>query len=172
MAEAFRTGVLPLALCAAILTGCAYDGRSLKPGQSTLQDVRATMGEPAMQWANADHSAQLSYPRGPSGYQSYMVYLDPSGRLERIDDVMGPASFDQIKPGMTEGEVLRILGPPVPEWTNYFEARRELVWEWSYCNEFSQRARFDVLFDGDRRTVRTTVGRAELCNNDSCLCPR
>jgi hypothetical protein len=169
----FRAAVASSTLCAAALYGCvSYDGRSLKPGESTVQDVRAVMGEPAMQWAEPDHSLQLSYPRGPAGFHSYMVYLDPNGRLQRIENVMDPASFYRISPGMSDRQVLRILGPSVPAWTNYFAARRELVWEWRYCNESSHRARFDVLFDGDSRTVRTSFGRAELCDLDPCLCGR
>jgi hypothetical protein len=174
MHQEYRTGFLPALLCAAALCGCSsYGGGSLKPGQSTLQDVRAAMGEPALQWTNPDHSMQLSYPRGPAGFHSFMVYLDPAGRVTRIQNVMDSASFYRIEPGMSEEDVLRILGPPVPAWTNYFEARRELVWEWRYCNEFSQTSRFDVLFDGDRHTVRTSFGQTELCNHiDPCLCGR
>lgn len=161
-------------LSVAALCGCAgYGGESLKPGQSTLQDVRAAMGEPAMQWVDPDHSMQLSYPRGPAGFHSFMVYLDPAGRLTRIQNVMDSTSFYRIEPGMTEQQVLRILGPSVPAWTNYFAARRELVWEWRYCNEFSQTSRFDVLFDGDRHTVRTSFGTPELCSQfDPCVCGR
>jgi len=172
--KAFRSGVLPFALSMAALSGCAsYSGRDLTPGQSTLQDVRASMGEPALQWVAADHSVQLSYPRGPAGFHSYMVYVDSSGHLRRIENVMDSASFYRIEPGMTEDDVLRILGPSVPAWTQYFAARRELVWEWRYCNELSQTARFDVLFDGDRHMVRTSFGTPELCNDlDPCLCGR
>jgi hypothetical protein len=174
MREEFRTGIIPAALCVATLCACtSYDGGSLKPGQSTLQDVRATMGEPALQWVDPDHSMQLSYPRGPAGFHSFMVYLDPDGRLRRIQNVMDQPSFYRIEPGMSEQDVLRILGPPVPAWTNYFAARRELVWEWRYCNEFSQSSRFDVLFDGDLHTVRTSFGLPELCNHlDPCFCGR
>jgi len=60
------------ALCALTLCGCAsYGGAGLKPGQSTLQDVLATMGEPAARWTAPDHSMQLSYPRGPSGFSHH-----------------------------------------------------------------------------------------------------
>jgi hypothetical protein len=114
-----------------------YSGSALKPGQSTLEDVRATMGTPALEWVNPDHSMQLSYPRGPSGFHSYMVYLDPAGRLQRIQNVMNLDSFYRIAQGMTEEQVLRILGPPWPAWTNYFPAWRELVWEWRFCNDSS-----------------------------------
>ena len=120
------------------------------------------MGEPAMQWVDPDHSMQLSYPRGPAGFHSYMVYLDPAGRLQRIENVMGSASFYRISPGMTEQQVLRLLGPSVPAWTSYFAPRRELVWEWRFCDELSQAARFDVLFDGDNGTVRTSYSHMEM----------
>jgi outer membrane protein assembly factor BamE (lipoprotein component of BamABCDE complex) len=169
----FRAAVAAGALLAAALSGCvSYSGSSLKPGQSTLQDVRATMGEPAMQWTEPDHSMQLSYPRGPAGFHSYMVYLDPAGHLQRIQNVMDYDLFYQISPGMSDQQVLRLLGPSVPQWTNYFAARRELVWEWHYCNELSQRSRFDVLFDADSHKVRTSYGHAELCELDPCLCGR
>jgi hypothetical protein len=155
------------------LAGCAsYDGRGLEPGISTLQDVVATMGQPAERWTAPDHSMQLSYPRGPAGYHSYMVLLDGAGRLEHIQNVMDEAYFDRISRGMAESDVLRTIGPPVPAWTNYFEARRELVWEWRYCNEFGEAARFDVLFDGDRHDVRSTLRQVEVCGLAPCYCGR
>jgi hypothetical protein len=171
--ERFRTDILLNTLCVAMLCGCtSYSGSGLKPGESTLQDVRAAMGEPALRWVEADHSMQLSYPRGPAGFHSFMVHLDPAGRVQRIENVMDPVSFYRISPGMTEPQVLRILGPSVPQWTQYFPARRELIWEWRYCDEFSHFARFDVLFDGERQAVRTSFGWAEYCSNDPCLCGR
>jgi hypothetical protein len=171
--ERFRTDLLLDTLCVAMLCGCAsYSGSDLRPGQSTVQDVRAAMGEPALQWVEPDHSMQLSYPRGPAGFHSFMVYLDPAGRLQRIENVMDPVSFYRISTGMTEQQVLRILGPSVPQWTQYFPARRELIWEWRYCDEFSHFARFDVLFDEERHTVRTSFGWPEYCGLDPCLCGR
>ncbi|MBV8211341.1 MAG: hypothetical protein JO133_14895 [Burkholderiaceae bacterium] len=169
MRRPLRSGFWTSALCLA--AGCASfgDGSSLVPGRSTLADVRTSMGEPAMQWVDADHSVQLSYPRGPAGFQSYMVYVDASGRLVRIQNVMDSSSFYRIERGMTEQDVLRILGPSVPHWTSNFPARRELVWEWRYCDEFNHSARFDVLFDSDTRLVRTSYGHPEM---ESQLDPR
>jgi|SRR5882757_3591357 len=159
--------ILIIGLCA-----CAsYSGSDLRPGQSSLNDVRASMGEPAAQWSSPDGSMQLSYPRGPSGFHSYMVYLDPAGRLQRIENVMDEASFNRISKGMTESDVVRVLGPAVPAWTKSFDARRELVWEWRYCNDWSQAARFDVFFDRDQGTVRTSMGWPEICGVDlTCYC--
>jgi hypothetical protein len=166
-----RVGVA--ALWAAALCGCAsYDGSSLTPGQSTLQDVLATMGQPAAQWTASDHSMRLSYPHGPSGYHSYMVDIDTAGRLQGIHDVMNQDNFNRISRGMAEADVLRTLGPSVPAWTSYFAARRELVLEWHYCNESSQGARFDVLLDGERHDVRTTMSWIEDCGFGPCACGR
>jgi len=157
----------------ATLWGCAsYSGNDLKPGQSTLQEVRASMGEPAAQWINPDHSMQLSYPRGPAGYHSFMVYLDAAGRLQRIENVMQEDAFYKVESGMNQSQVTRILGPPVPAWTSYFAARNELVWEWRYCDDWTHAARFDVLFDRDQGTVRSTMGWPEMCGKEDCLCSR
>lgn len=48
---------------------------------------------------------------------------------------------------MTQAEVLQLIGPPQPDWTAYFKARDELVWEWRYCDSWREAA-LDVLFDG------------------------
>ena len=57
--------------------------------------------------------------------------------------------------------VLRILGPSYPGWTIYYKARDELVWEWRYCDVWSEPARFNVLFDGSSGKVRSTLSRTE-----------
>jgi hypothetical protein len=77
---------------------------------------------------------------------------------------------------MTKRQVLRILGPSQAAWSVYFKVRDELVWEWRYCNEWNEPARFDVLFDGSKETVRSSMSLTEsqmgLCGGDDggCLC--
>lgn len=115
---------------------------------------------------------QLSYPRGPRGFHSFMVFLGPEGRLQRIENVMDTRSFARIQAGMTQSEVTRILGPSEPAWTAYFKARRELVWEWRYCDDWNSAARFDVLFDADSGKVRSTQSRREDCDIQRCYCGR
>lgn len=156
--------VLCLAACA------SYNGRGLKPGENTLADVLSTMGPPAMQWDDPDGSKQLSYPRGPAGYHSFMVYIGPDGRLQRIENVMDMTAFARVAAGMNEAEVTRILGPSEPSWSVYFPARRELVREWRYCDDWNSAARFDVLFDADTGKVRTTQSWRENCGHGPCLC--
>ena len=150
-----------LALC--LLAACAgYDGRGLTPGLSSVEDVIAVMGEPALRWRDADGGQQLAYPRGPAGPHTYMAYFGPDGRLIRIENVLQMRHFARIAPGKDDREaVLRLIGPPNPEWTLYFAARDELAWEWRFCDDWSRLARFDVLFDAASGLVRSAMQRPE-----------
>ena len=147
-----------------LLVACAgYSGSNLKPGLSTLPEVMASMGEPALRWQDSDGSEQLAYPRGPAGTQTFMVFMGADGRLDRIDGVLDMAHFARIESGKSDkAAVLRLLGPSQPQWTEYFKARDELVWEWRFCDSWNRVARFDVLFDATTGIVRTTYQRSDL----------
>lgn len=151
-------------LASSLLSACAgYSGSGLTPGVATLSAVLATMGQPAMSWMDPDGSEQLAYPRGPAGSQTFMAFIAPDGRLQRIDGVLDMAHFARIEPGKSDqASVLRLLGPSEPRWTNYFQARDELVWEWRFCDGWNQLARFDVLFDASTGIVRTSYQRQDL----------
>ncbi|WP_265943855.1 hypothetical protein [Dechloromonas sp. A34] len=150
------------------LSGCTgYAGSRLQTGVSGRAEVLAEMGEPAMRWQAADGGEQLAYPRGPLGPHTYMVFIGADGRLQKIENVLDVPHFARIETGKSDqAAVLRLLGPPAPEWTVYFEARDELVWEWLFCDDFSRLARFDVLFDGTTGLVRTTMQRPERRGRD------
>ncbi len=153
---------LLLLLSALLLSACAQlDGRSLKPGISVAADVSRRMGQPAIRWEEPDGHQQWVYPTGPMGYHTWMVYLAPDYRLLRLENALEPRHFARIQPGMTPEQVLRILGPSVPAWTTYYQARDELVWEWRYCDDWAEPARFYVLFDRSRQTVRSTMSQTE-----------
>ena len=161
-----------------VLSACAaYGSGGLRPGEARLEDVLRVMGEPAMRWQDADGSLQLAYPRGPEGVHTFMAYIGPDGRLLKVENVLDDAGFARIRPGMTQEEVLRTLGPSWPGWTAYFKARDELVWEWRFCDTWNELARFEVLFDGSKKTVRSTQRLSEAqmgqCGADgSCWCSR
>ncbi len=150
-------------LSSLLLAACAsYSGSSLQPGQARLEDVQGIMGPPAMRWQDADGSVQLAYPRGPFGYHTFMARLGPDGRLQSMANVLEPATFARIRPGITKDEVLRVLGPPDPALTVYFEARDELVWDWRFCSDFGVASRFQVLFDNTVGTVRSTMSQDDV----------
>ncbi|MBS1190340.1 MAG: hypothetical protein H6R10_2132 [Rhodocyclaceae bacterium] len=151
------------ALAAILLLGaCAsYNGRGLQPGQSVLADVEQVMGAPAMRWREADGSELLAYPRGPAGYHTYMARIGPDGRLLSLENVLDTRHFALVREGMSQDQVLRVLGPPYPGWTVYFKARDELAWEWRYCDDWNEPARFNVFFDGTSGKVRSTGSLTE-----------
>ena len=89
----------------------AHSSSPLTPGVSTLPEVEARLGQPAMTWKNADGSQQLAFATGPGGTQTFMVFLAPDGKLQRIVGVLNEGFFGLIQPGMSQEQVLRLLGP-------------------------------------------------------------
>jgi len=141
-----------------LVAACAsYEGRGLKPGEASLEDVQATMGEPAMQWQDPDGSRQLAYPRGPAGFHTFMVRLGPNGKMLSIQNVLDERHLADVRAGMSKEEVLRVLGPSDERLTVYFKARDELVWDWRYRALSGEIMRMMVLFDGISGKVRSTM---------------
>lgn len=150
------------ALVAVLFLGaCAsYGGRGLQPGMPAAE-VEQRMGAPAMRWKNPDGSELLAYPQGPAGYNTYMIRVGPDGRLVSSESVLDIKHFALIREGMSQDQVLRVLGPPYAGWTVYFKARDELAWEWRYCDDWNEPARFNVFFDGTSGKVRSTGSHTE-----------
>lgn len=168
-----RSGFLPLALIYIVLSlsACAgFGGSDLRPGVSVLSDVVASMGVPAMRWKDPDGREQLAYPRGPAATQTFMAFVGPDGRLERIEKVLDMEHFSRIQSGKSDmTSVQRLLGPVPPQNVAYFKARDELVWSWLFCDSWSQEAFFDVLFDGTTGVVRTTQQRPNYIGWDGVV---
>jgi hypothetical protein len=104
------------------------------------------MGEPALRWRDPDGSETAGLSARAGRRSTFMAQFGPDGRLQRIVNVLDSAQFARLVPGRDDRPRVRLFGPPVPQWTVYFEARDELVWEWAICDEWNRRARFDVLF--------------------------
>ena len=111
---------------------------------------------------------------GPDGFTNTLEKMD--FRVGGVwKHIMHTKTFRQIQPGMTKSQVLRILGLSDHSGTSYYKARDELVWEWRYCDEWNEAARFDVLFDGSKEVVRSTQSQTEsqmgLCGYEGiCTC--
>jgi hypothetical protein len=149
-----------------LLTGCAgYDAAGKVPVDARLADVERTMGIPSLRWREADGGEVLVYPFGPMGFHTFFVRGDAQGRFVSRENVLTMRHFSRIKADMTQEDVVRTIGPPAPEWTVYFKARDELVWEWRYCDDWNEPARFDVLFDGTTKRVRSTMASTERSRN-------
>lgn len=156
-----RLLILLLSLLAVACADLAAFSRSPLPPGSTEAQVQERLGIPAMTWRLPDGGRQLAYPTGPMGTRTWMVWLDREGHLIRIDNVLASNGFAQIQSGMAMDQVLQTLGPPYAPWTVYFKARDELVWEWRYCDDWGELARFNVLFDNTSGKVRSTFSQTE-----------
>jgi hypothetical protein len=150
-----------LSLCLAVLlAACAsYSGRGLRPGASTESELRAVMGEPAMTFSNADGSRQWAYPRGPLGTQTFMAHLSRDGIVQAIEPVLDDGTFNAIQPGLTEDQVLRMIGPPRE--TMAFPRTGHVAWDYKYTDTWGYASIFSVTFDRDRRVVSKISQRIE-----------
>ena len=148
------------------LAGCAnHDAAGRVPVDASLADVEQAMGIPALRWREPEGGETLVYPYGPMGYFTFFVRGDASGRFLSRENVLAMKHFARIEAGMTQEQVIHTIGPPVPAWTVYFKARNELVWEWRYCDDWNEPARFNVLFDGTTLRVRSTLSATERSRN-------
>ncbi|KQW41239.1 MULTISPECIES: hypothetical protein [unclassified Roseateles] len=143
-----------LAICAAVLTGCATLDRDarLQPGVSSEAEVVAIYGQPRRVWPEADGGRTLEYSSQPMGRHSYMVRLNADGRLMGIQDGLSPANRARIEPGMTPEQVSRILGTERSR--VFYRNSGENVWDWTIePDQAGYGMRFNVHFK-EGRVVR------------------
>ena len=99
---------------AALAGGCAsYSGAGLVPGQSSVEDVKAAMGEPTLVRELPEGDEILWYSKLPNGRESYAALIDRDGTLVSIEQRLAPRHIARLRPNESTGEdVLDILGPP------------------------------------------------------------
>ncbi|MDR7272326.1 hypothetical protein J2X20_005000 [Pelomonas saccharophila] len=145
-----------LALCTALLAGCATPDRDarLQPGVSREAEVVALYGQPGRVWPEADGGRTLEYSSQPMGRHCYMVRLAADGRLVGVQDGLSPAGRALIQPGMAPEQVSRLLGR---ERTRvFFRLSGEDVWDWTIePDQTGYGMRFNVHFK-DGVVARTT----------------
>jgi hypothetical protein len=122
-----KIGSVPIFL---FLAGCAsYSGHSLAPGQSTVAEVEAVMGKPALVREAGDGEKVYWYPRFPFGRESFAARISPEGRLVSVEQRLSPQYIGKIRPNeSTQEDVLDLIGPP-SEVYRYPRQQRE-AWEY------------------------------------------
>src|SRR4051794_27606740 len=76
------TFLVALVAFTALAAGCAsYDGHTLVPGESTVDDVEAVMGRPADKRAGPDGQTIYWYPQVPYGRANFAARIAPDGTL-------------------------------------------------------------------------------------------
>ena len=156
-----------MSLLAALLSliGCDSQRQAqLQAGVSSEAEVRAAFGAPDAEYAEPDGSRLLSYPRQPEGRTNLMVVIGPTGQYHETHQVLQPAWFSRIQPGMSQEQVLRTLGRPARR--QPYPLKQAVEWEWYWLDgqaemEFmvSFNAAGQVQASGVREDLRATLRR-------------
>lgn len=137
------------------LLGCdAARVEQLRPGVSTEADVQALFGPPDDVFQLADGARQLAFSRQPEGSTCYMITITDDGKLRSVVQALQPATFEQIKPGMTQAQIRQLLGRPATQ--QHFDLKNEDLWEWRW-QDAGENKLFGVTFDATGRVLATSV---------------
>jgi hypothetical protein len=149
-----KSAVIAGVLLLLALAGC--DGQRIsevEEGMSTEADVRAKFGEPEKIWDAPDGARIFEYNRQPAGQRNYMITIGTDGRMVALRQVLTPANFAKVQPGMMMEEVRRLLGKPAK--VTPFELKREVHYDWRYLEAPGTSMLFTVIFSPDYRVLRT-----------------
>ena len=132
--------------------------RGLASGVSTEAEIRDQMGRPETERTFADGSKRLEYPRGPAGTNTYFVDIDANGKFVAVTQVLTAENIANVRPGMTQDEVRRLLGKPTT--IAEYPLKKERVWSWHWEEGGVTRdAMFNAHFGPDG--IVTTTSRSE-----------
>ena len=139
------------------LVGCDPKRISeLEEGVSTEADVRARFGQPENIWDGPGGERIFEYNRQPSGHQNYMISIGPDGRMTALRQVLTPATFAKVRPGMMMEEVRKLLGKPMKK--TPYALKNEIAWDWRYMEPPNTSMLFTVWFSPDYRVLRSGSG--------------
>ncbi len=117
------------AVLVVLLAGCAgYSGRNLLPGSSTADQVRASMGEPAM-IVQKPGETWWYYPRGYFARETYVARIGADGVLRGIEQRLAVKYIQELQVGKSSMEDVRELFGPPHEVTR-FDRLKRTVWEY------------------------------------------
>ena len=130
---------------AALLAACDPQRISeLEEGVATEADVRARFGEPAAVYGEESGARTLEYPRQPAGQVNYMITIGVDGKMSALRQVLKPATFAKVLPGLDKAQVRRLLGQPAK--TQSYALKQEEVWDWRFADGQENKV-FSATFD-------------------------
>jgi hypothetical protein len=95
-----------------LLAACA-GARGIVPTQSTLAEVRASLGSPTDIRFDQNGVELWEYARGPMGTETYLIRAAKDGRVSSVTQLLTEEQFEKIIPGqMTKADVRHLLGRP------------------------------------------------------------
>lgn len=150
-------GLAVLASLALSLGACdqaALD--NLKEGVSTEADVIKYLGQPERIWPEAGGARRFEYDRQPRGVRNYMVTIAADGRMTALNQVLTPANFARVQPGMDAEAVQRLLGSPARKVP--YKLKNQIVWTWRFLEPPSETRGFEVVFDAGLHVLSSAIG--------------
>lgn len=144
----------------ALLPGCDEQrAAKLEEGLSSEADVRRQFGEPVQIVERADGSKLLAYPRQPEGWTNVEIVIGADGKMASLRQLLTPANFAKVQPGMAQDEVRQLLGRHARE-LSYGSRPGERVWRWQFMSGQDKKV-FDVSFDAEGRVLSSVIADDE-----------
>ena len=150
------------------LTGCDPQRiAELEESVSTEADVRAKFGEPEKIWDGAGGVRIFEYNRQPAGHVNYMISIGTDGKMSALRQVLTPANFAKVVPGMAMEDLRKMLGKPMR--VVRYELKKETYYSWRYLTDQNNTSMiFSAVLNDDLRVLRTeTMLDADSASNGS-----
>ncbi len=139
----------------ALLAACDPQRISeLEEGVATEADVRARFGEPAAVYTEADGARTFDYPRQPAGQVNYMITIGADGKMSALRQVLKPANFAKVLPGLDKAQVRRLLGQPAK--VQSYALKQEEIWDWRFADGQENKV-FSATFDAGGKVVASAT---------------
>jgi hypothetical protein len=126
----------------------------LEEGVATEADVRARFGEPAAVYGEENGARTFEYPRQPAGQVNYMITIGADGKMSALRQVLKPANFAKVLPGLDKAQVRRLLGKPAK--TQSYALKQEEVWDWRFADGQENKV-FSATFDLNGKVVSSAT---------------
>ena len=153
----FRLSWVPGFCALALLLGGCDPQRieKLEEGVSTEADVRTQFGPPEQIWDGPNGARIFEYSRQPEGRKNYLITIGTDGKMAALRQVLTPANFAKVTPGMPMEAVRKLLGKPAKV-TPYAQSG-ETHYDWRFADGVNEtdKKTFTVVFDRDFHVLRT-----------------
>ena len=154
LGKARRAPWAPLVLVA-LLAGCDPQRiAELEEGVATEADVRARFGEPVAVYTEDNGARTFDYPRQPAGQVNYMITIGTDGKMSALRQVLKPANFAKVVPGLDKAAVRRLLGQPAQ--VQRYALKQEEVWDWRFADGQESKV-FSATFGLDGKVVSSAT---------------
>jgi hypothetical protein len=137
------------------LVGCDQQRiTELEEGVATEADVRAKFGEPEKIWDGENGVRIFEYNRQPAGHRNYMISIGTDGKMAALRQVLTPANFAKVQPGMMMEDVRKMLGKPAKVMP--YELKKETYYNWRYLADQNNTSMiFSAVMDSNLKVLRT-----------------